>query len=106
MLGGGDGDGNRSNYQRVIKALPRESLRKAYQEIESRLAEVWESRSTMYSYLLSKETFEWTKHIMCIFGRCPSSVTLTSDGEWQIIPFPAPVRPPLPVHFVALSRKS
>lgn len=40
VLGGGEGDGNRSNYQMVVNALPRDSLRKAYQEIEARLAEV------------------------------------------------------------------
>lgn len=38
VLGGGEG--NSSNYLRVIKALPRESLRKAYEEIEARLAQV------------------------------------------------------------------
>lgn len=38
VLGGGEG--NSSNYRRVIKALPRESLRTAYEEIETRLAEV------------------------------------------------------------------
>lgn len=37
VLGGGEGS---SDYQRVVKALPRESLRRAYQEIETRLAEV------------------------------------------------------------------
>lgn len=33
------GEGS-SDYQRVVQALPRESLKRAYQEIESRLAEV------------------------------------------------------------------
>lgn len=39
VLGGGEG--NSSNYLRVIKALPRENLRKAYDEIETRLAQVY-----------------------------------------------------------------
>ena len=33
------GEGS-SDYQRVVQALPRESLKRAYQEIETRLAEV------------------------------------------------------------------
>lgn len=37
VLGGGEGS---TDYQRVVKALPREILKKAYEEIESRLAEV------------------------------------------------------------------
>lgn len=43
VLGDGEGEGTRSDYQRVIKALPRDSLRKAYREIETRLAEVGKS---------------------------------------------------------------
>ena len=46
VLGAGEGS---SDYQRVIKALPRDSLIRAYQEIEARLAEV---RSNILKFIV------------------------------------------------------